>query len=1306
MSLIASPAVSTRTFIVVALVAAMAVAPAAQAALLSQGAVRVGADALWSRGDLGQGQTVAIVDKGFAGLDRSIALGELPPRADMTIQLFDPAGTLDGADEFGLPSPHGVRMAEIIHDIAPDAHLVLVGYRTLAQFEQAAAWVAAQGIPVATHSNSFFTPPFDGTGAAARAVNAAAAAGVLWVNSAGNFAQRHWRGVAPAGGAIIPIAPAAGDPLLFSLAWGPPAVSASLSVERQDATGAWVEVQHSTTASPINALTDPLITDGGAYRVVVRQDAGPPAELDLFSRTIGFGALAVADGSIPTPGDAAGAVTVGAVKWTGTTIEPYSSQGRAGQGKPDLVGPTYITSNPEWPGTAGTSASTPHVAGIAILMRQARIAAGLPADRATLRNALVASALDLGAPGPDPVFGAGMARADTSAPAVQARVSRRQDPGGAGARPRRRYDPSGVDHFERAEAPRGPEARRGRASAHSAPRSQPSRGDRRRHGRQRRGAHPDPQGPVPLTRRSARLALGIAAGALMAYAGASVAAAAPASLTVSARPGQTAKVSAALARSGLKVQRRQGRQLQVVADPSRARALARIPGVAAARTATASFGDTLAESQGVWRSGADVLGRVAGGGAGLRIAILDLGFGANIPRLQALGEMPPSSRVQSLTFDAASGLAGTNAYGNKTNHGEIVAQTVYDYAPAAQYFFVNYHTEADFLAATDALIALHPDIVVHSNSFIEGPFDGTGPLARAVDRAANSGILWFNSAGNYALLHWEGPWVDADGDDDLDWPNGDNWTFARPAGQPITFGLSWTSPPGGPPTDLDLILERQEADGTWSPAMGSTDRQSAGLPTSERITAYSPFADAVFRLRVVRFSGPPPVGPITLYSREIPMAAIGGTAVSSIPTPGDATGSITVGAVDWRGNALKNYSSQGPTDDGRLKPDISAPTNTQIMGPNGFRGVGGTSNSAPNAAGAAAVLLAAARGAGGNPTAAEVRSQLTGLALDLGAPGPDDAYGWGRVRVSGDAPRLTRQTPVRPRLGAQARDGQVQRDHAVAHHRLMVPHDRRPTRHGATPDVSAGHHHRHPAAHARLAPAQRAGGRRARQRGHLPVVGLRRQHRADARHPHREAGQEEGGQEAGRAADGGRQGPRRRRQADRDRHDQHGRRPQAVEEGDPVRARPPPGGPARAARDRPLPRSPGRCRPRGQSRVAYPSHRGPLIGRNRVVRSRTMVPDPGGFRCRSSSLRRASCATRSQRPTRATWTPWRTRSTPPWPASTPTTRTTAASRAGSRTSRSSRAAASPASSRPRPSSAVALRRPRGDARQRVRPRGA
>jgi hypothetical protein len=512
-------------------------------------------------------------------------------------------------------------------------------------------------------------------------------------------------------------------------------------------------------------------------------------------------------------------------------------------------------------------------------------------------------------------------------------------------------------------------------------------------------------------RRALGLALGLAAVALPATALA--AAPAPVSITVDARPGQVERAAAGLERSGLRVQRRSGRHLQVVATPARARALVAIPGVIGARPSTSSFADAEpAVSQGLERTGADVLGRVADGGAGLTIAVLDLGFGRGIARLQGLDELPSEDRLETLSFDAAGGLAGTNAYGNRTNHGELVAQTVYDYAPEARYLFVNYHSDADFLAAAEALIARRPDIVVHSNSFIEGPFDGTSPAAQAVDRAAAAGILWFNSAGNYAQLHWSGAWSDADADADLDWPSGDTWTFARAAGQPITFALSWRSPANGPPTDLDLSLERLEADGTSTPVVLSSDRQSAGAPPTERITGYLPPADALFRLRVVRVSGPPPIGPLTLFSREIPLSSIGGSAAGSVPTPGDAVGAIAVGATDWRGNRLKSYSAQGPTPDGRVKPDLVAPTNTRVQGTTGPRAVGGTSNAAPNAAGAAAVLLSSQRRTGLTLNSGDFRSSLAGLALDLGAPGPDDAFGAGRVRVSIDPPRITAPTPA------------------------------------------------------------------------------------------------------------------------------------------------------------------------------------------------------------------------------------------------------------------------------------------------------
>lgn len=348
------------------------------------------------------------------------------------IRAFDSLGGLDGITDFGQPTQHGVRMAEIVHDIAPNARLVLAAYRTPEQFEEAADWIAAQGITVVSHSNSFLTPPFDGSGRAARAVDRSAAAGVLWVNSAGNYGQRHWRGAAPAGGLVIPISPAPGSPLLFSLSWSSAQVAASVAVERLDPAGTWVEVQRSAAVAAsnatgpeiMNARTAPFLVNAASWRLVVRQESGPPVELTLFSQTVGFGPLAVAEGSIPTPADAAGALAVGAVKWTGTALEPYSSQGGAGSTKPDLVGPTYVTSNPEWPGTAGTSAATAHVAGAAVLLRQSRLAAGLPASAQDLRAALVATALELGPPGPDRGFGAGMARLDAAPPALSVRIAR------------------------------------------------------------------------------------------------------------------------------------------------------------------------------------------------------------------------------------------------------------------------------------------------------------------------------------------------------------------------------------------------------------------------------------------------------------------------------------------------------------------------------------------------------------------------------------------------------------------------------------------------------------------------------------------------------------------------------------------------------------------------------------------------------------------------------------------------------------------------------------------------------------------
>jgi Subtilase family len=413
----------------------------ASAGVVSQGALRVGADSGWARGITGQGETVAVLDLAFSGLDASIAAGELPAREAVTVQSFDAEFGFTGRGSVGEQYEHGVRMAEIVHDIAPAARLILVNYHTQAEFEQAVDWIVANGIPIVTHSNSFLTSPHDGTGRAARAVDRAAAAGVLWINSAGNYAQRHWAGRVGAQGLALPIAPRSGEVLQFAAGWrGAPGLPVELVIERRLPGADWAEVSRSTPdpeALPrtdgVGSVITPITSvDQGEWRLVARAPAGD-VDAEIFSRSVGFGDQAVAASSVMTPGDAVGAVAVAAVPWTGTDRAPYSSQGPTDDGriKPDLAAPTYITSNPAWPGTAGTSAATPHVAAIAALIRQERRAAGQGVGVGELRGELVNRALDAGPVGLDNGYGAGLARFDTRPPTLGVRI-------GTGTRPRLR----------------------------------------------------------------------------------------------------------------------------------------------------------------------------------------------------------------------------------------------------------------------------------------------------------------------------------------------------------------------------------------------------------------------------------------------------------------------------------------------------------------------------------------------------------------------------------------------------------------------------------------------------------------------------------------------------------------------------------------------------------------------------------------------------------------------------------------------------------------------------------------------------
>jgi hypothetical protein len=117
------------------------------------------------------------------------------------------------------------------------------------------------------------------------------------------------------------------------------------------------------------------------------------------------------------------------------------------------------------------------------------------------------------------------------------------------------------------------------------------------------------------------------------------------------------------------------------------------------------------------------------------------------------------------------------------------------------------------------------------------------------------------------------------------------------------------------------------------------------------------------------------------------------TPAGSLSVPADAPDVFSVGAVYFGDNSLEDYSSQGPTVDGRIKPDISAPTRvcTQTAAECGGQGFPGTSSSAPHVTGAAA-LVSQVRPAFGR---VQIQSFLKDRALDRGTLGADNEYGAG-----------------------------------------------------------------------------------------------------------------------------------------------------------------------------------------------------------------------------------------------------------------------------------------------------------------------
>ncbi len=141
-----------------------------------------------------------------------------------------------------------------------------------------------------------------------------------------------------------------------------------------------------------------------------------------------------------------------------------------------------------------------------------------------------------------------------------------------------------------------------------------------------------------------------------------------------------------------------------------------------------------------------------------------------------------------------------------------------------------------------------------------------------------------------------------------------------------------------------------------------------------------------------------------------------------VPTAGVAKNILTVGAVEdipggWTESAdvvMTSFSGWGPTDDGRIKPDIVANgaslTSAISLADNAYGESSGTSMAAPNASGSAAVLqdywdqLHTEPDNPPSTRSASLKGLIIHTAREAGsADGPDYVFGWGLMDTLGAA---------------------------------------------------------------------------------------------------------------------------------------------------------------------------------------------------------------------------------------------------------------------------------------------------------------